>query len=148
MGVPFVHNGESYQYDEKYSYKDFTGRDLSERKDMSSIVIYSSCFSQEKPGSLSLPSNLTGTTFIACNLDNVSVPAGNTVIDCSVRKFKAQNDLEDWIVDDSLVPIEPVNKELFQHLGISVNPIDIPAVKQTQPATIKKMNNGVVVGDI
>jgi hypothetical protein len=87
-------------YNETYSEQDMTGWDLSGRTDMSGITIHGLCLSHEKPEANVLPADLTGTTFIACNLDNVYVPLGNTLIDCSNRMFKANpDDAHDWEVD-------------------------------------------------
>lgn len=36
------------------------------------------------------------------------------------------------------VPVEPANKKLFEMLGISINPKDIPKVKLDEPITVKK----------
>ena len=91
-----------------YSDKDFTGQDLSGRDDMDNLFIEGSCFAQQIPNTESLPSSLTGTTFYYCNLDNVKIPAGNTVISCSTRKIKTFDDGLDWLVDDDLNQISPL----------------------------------------
>jgi len=125
---------------EKYSFKDFTGWDLSDRTDMSGIIIEGSCFSHETPDSIVFPSIMTGTTFMACNLDNCFIPPGNTVQNnCSKRRFKIQNDLEDWICDRNNVPVEPVGKKYFLQLGLSIDPASIPAIKQEICATTLKL---------
>lgn len=111
----------------KYSHKDFTGHDLSDRKDMDNIVIENSCFSNETPDALILPANLTGTTFIDCNLDNVFIPKGNTVVRGSVRRFQVQNDREDWLLDGQGKPSSPTNPGDFDKLGLSKDPVDLPA---------------------
>lgn len=83
-----------------YDDQDMTGHDLSGRTDMSGLTIHGLCLSHEKPEAQVLPSDLTGTTFIACNLDNVLVPPGNTLINCSNRMFQANpDDGQDWLVD-------------------------------------------------
>lgn len=136
-----IYNGIEYNISEKYSNKDMTGWNLSNRKDMNGIVISNSCLSNEILDASVLPSDLSGTTFIDCNLDNVIVPVGNLVLGGSQRKFKCQNDGEDWIVDAiQKKAIEPVNKKLFLNLGISIDPKDIPAIKQDQAITVKKIN--------
>jgi len=89
-----------------YSFNDFTGANLSGKTDMFDIEIRSSCFSQEKPDSNIFPQNMSGVTFINCNLDNCIIPAGNAVIDCSQRRFKAQDDGFDWLIDKNNNPIE------------------------------------------
>lgn len=90
-----------------YSFKDFTNQDLSDRTDMSNLVIEGSCFSQEKPDTPSFPSTMTGTTLVACNLDNAVVPAGNIISPCcSRRRFMRQDDGFDWLLDENNNPIE------------------------------------------
>lgn len=111
-----------------YDNQDMTGWDLSDRKDMSGLFIEGLCLSQESPNSKVLPANLIGTTFSYCNLDNVLIPAGNIVQNCSTRLFKVQNDGEDWIVDSGVhKPLVPVNSNVFIQLGLSIDPADIPA---------------------
>lgn len=134
----FVYQGIKYNLNPTYSNKDMTGWDLSGRKDMNNIVIHGLCLSWETPNAQALPPDLHGTTFIMCNLDNVFVPLGNTVIDCSVRCFKAQNDLEDWHVDpQTLQPLTPLHPESFTAVGLSIDPKDIPATKMDICATQK-----------
>lgn len=120
-------HGISYDVSEKYSDKDMTGQDLSNNKDMNGIVIHNSCLSNEEPNAPMLPSDLKNVTFLACNLDNVFIPPGNTVIDCSMRKFKVQNDLRDWEIDDSNKPTKILNEKSWIQQGFSVDPADIPA---------------------
>lgn len=89
-----------------YSDKDFTGQDLSSRADMDGLFIENSCFSNETPRALVLPSTLSGTTFSYCNLDNVFIPTGNTLINCSNRFFRSIDGV-DWLLDpETLEPIE------------------------------------------
>jgi len=130
MGTNIVNNLE-FTYDDNYSHKDFTGRELLD-KDLSGITIFGSCFLQEIPDSKIFPDNMTGVTFINCNLDNVFIPAGNETIGCSQRKFKVQNDMIDWILDTDLKPKEPISKEEFIKYGISIDPKDIPKTKMTE----------------
>lgn len=105
-----IYNGVNY--DEplaELSNKDLTGLDLSFRSDLNNKIIAFSCLSHEKPNSRCLPDNLTGAIFIMCNLDNVFVPNGNQVIDCSTRCFAAQQDGRDWILNpNTLEPISPL----------------------------------------
>jgi len=94
-----TYQGIQYDCDEVYSNKDHTGHDLSDRKDISGIVIHGLCLSNETPNARVLPLDITGTTFLCCNLDNVFIPDGNTLINCSNRLFQAQEDGHDWIVE-------------------------------------------------
>lgn len=124
-----------------YSNKDFTGHDLSDRHDMNNLTISNSCFSQETPNRKIFPANLLGVTFVDCNLDNVLVPPGNLLVNCSKKVFKVQNDLEDWHVDpNTLAPLKPLDEDRFDRLGISKKPVDIPAEKTIKPITAIKMD--------
>lgn len=136
-----IHNGIKYKVDDKLSNKDMTGWDLSDRKDLDGKIIYNSCLSHETPNAEILPSNLSGAIFIACNLDNVLIPKGNQIIDCSVKRFQIQNDGEDWIIDTkTLDPVEPIAKKMFLKLGLSIDPADIPADKQDVSAVLDKLD--------
>jgi hypothetical protein len=80
------------------------------------------------------PDDMTGVTFYNCNLDNVYVPPGNTVIGGSQRRIKVQNDWEDWILEKKMgrwQPKEPMNKEERLEKNISIDPRKIPKKKFT-----------------
>ncbi len=95
---------------------------------MNGLTIENSCFSNEAPHALVFPDDLTGVTFVDCNLDNVFVPEGNTIVGGSHRYFQVKNDGEDWVVDpDTLEPIEPLNLRAYEMLQLSVDPRDLPA---------------------
>lgn len=130
------------KFDAKYSNKDMTGWDLSDRKDMSGINIQGLCLSWEVPDAHALPVNLVGTTFVGCNLDNVWVPSGNTLVNCSNRRFKVQNDGEDWEIHPvTKTALVPLNKQSFIDLGLSIDPKDIPIAKQDISVTQKARND-------
>ena len=93
---------------EKYSYKDFTGQTLDFATDLDNITIYGSCFSQEILDRHVFPENVTGLVLIKCNLDNVYLPAGATAEQCSRRRFQAQEDGVDWILDENNNPVEKI----------------------------------------
>lgn len=93
----------------EYDNQDMTGWDLSDRKDMSGLTITGLCLSHEKPEANVLPPDLTGTTFIHCNLDNVFISPGNMLIESSNRMFKCMEDGQDWLVDDNGNPIALLN---------------------------------------
>lgn len=131
---------------EKYSYKDFMGQSFTHlpASDFNNSEIVGSCFYQQAaPKTKVFPVGITGVRFIRCNLDNVLIPSGNTVEpDCCHRKIMIQNDLEDWLVDDSGKPIEPISKKTFENLGLSIDSKDIPEEKRvgdsvTQAKTIE-----------
>lgn len=104
-----------------YSNRDLTGFNLS-AENMDGMTIENSCLSDA-----TLPPTLTGTTFIDCNMDNVTVPEGNTLIRCSNRMIAVQNDGEDWVLDPiTREPIEPVNKKYLEMIGANTDPALIP----------------------
>lgn len=132
------YNNIEYEISDKYSFKDFTGRDLSNEKDMNDLVIYGSCLSHETPDASVLPSDLLGTTFIKCNLSNVKIPDGNMVIDCITTRFKVQNDLRDWEIDSENKPVKVIGEKFWIQQGFSVDPLDIPKTKANSITDIKK----------
>jgi hypothetical protein len=121
---------------EKYSFKDFMNQDFSgvDASEFNDTEIKGSCFYQEDDAKEIFPSDMTGVTFIRCNLDNVIIPAGATVDkSCINRRIKVQNDLEDWFLDGSSQPTEPMHKDDYLRLGLSTDPADIPATKMDEP---------------
>lgn len=117
------------EFNPKYSLKDFTGRNLSNEKDLSKTAIHGSCFSQEKPDTHVFPEDMTGVTFDWCNLDNCFIPAGNTVLNCSTRRFCCQKDGEDWIITSDNKIVEPVNKKWFEMNKRSIDPASLSGAK-------------------
>lgn len=112
-----------------YSRRDFTGRNLTERTDMNGLTIAGSCFSQEIPDSIVFPPGMTGVTFINCNLDNCVIPPGNKVQGGSRRRFKVQNDLNDWEIDENDIPTNVMGSEFFYQNGLRhPNPALLPDV--------------------
>lgn len=88
-----------------YSFKDFTGGVLKDADDISDITIIGSCFSQESPDTHVFPDNMTGVSFVRCNLDNVFIPAGNSTEDCSQRRYM-RIDGQNWLVDEDNNPVQ------------------------------------------
>lgn len=141
-------------FNEKYSYHDFMHLSFKDKKaeEFNDTEIIGSCFYQECDFDDPVvekdifPDGMKGVIFRRCNLDNVQVSVANTVeLDCTHKKIKIQNDLEDWILDATLKPIEPMAKEYFIELGISVNPKDIPPTKQSKSITQTKEDDLRVV---
>lgn len=125
----------------KYSFADFTHQSFKDISvsEFNNTVIKGSCFYQEAKENDTevlkdiFPDGMTGVIFQRCNLDNVLIPLGNTVeSNCTNRKIKIQNDWQDWILDSSLDPVEPMNKNQWLRKGVSIDPKDIPAEKMTQ----------------
>jgi hypothetical protein len=138
--------GDEVVYNDKYSFKDFTGRSLLKATDLNGAIIFGSCFSQEIPDTKIFPNDMIGVTFYNCNLDDVFIPAGNIVVGGTQRKFKVQNDREDWLLNDDLTPKEPINKEEYLKLGLSVDPKGLPKDMMLEDIIEKKqkeLNEGV-----
>ena len=87
-----------------YSHKDFTGQCLIERTDLNGQTITGSCFSHEVPDTHIFPDDMTGVTFINCNLDNCFIPDGNIVQGGSQRRYM-NIDGVDTLVDADNQPI-------------------------------------------
>lgn len=128
------------QINEKYSYKNFTNTVMTDAdvNELNNTIIVGSCFYQENlPDRHIFPDNMTGVVFKRCNLDNVYIPSGNFVETegankSTHKKIKVQNDLDDWILDGTLKPKEPMNKEQRLKSGVSIDPKDIPDKKFTK----------------
>jgi len=130
----------------KYSYRDLTNMVMTDYKatEFNDSIIEGTCFFQDGVVDRHIfPSAICGVVFRRCNLDNVFIPAGNTVImtgdnACCARKIMIQNDLSDWILNNDLTPKEPMDKEEREKLGISCDPKDIPIKKQSEYIVDKK----------
>ena len=126
---------------EKYSFKAFPYHGLSFKnvnvKEFNNTIIKGSCFYQEWVEGDSnvikdiFPDGMKGVTFINCNLDNIYIPVGNTILGSSHKKIAVQNDLSDWILDNQLKPKIPMDKEQRLKAGISIDSKDIPNTKFT-----------------
>lgn len=107
----------------KYSYfssRDYTNLNLEDvQENMNHEIIRGACFSQQEPDTKVFPDKMSGVTFINCNLDNVVIPEGNKLIDCSNRRYKVQNDLNDWEIDENGNPVRLVNWQYFEKLGLN-----------------------------
>lgn len=127
--MKITYNEITYNCSDEFSFKDFTGR----ANINPSGIIYASCFSQEEADRHIFPDGMTGVTFIKCNLMNVFIPAGNTVIDCLQERFKVQNDRNDWLIGADNKPTMPIDHKIFTKLGLPIpNPLDIPKIKLGQ----------------
>ena len=136
--MKIVYDGQLIDCDEQFSQKDFTGRSRVEIPN--GAVVYASCFSQETLDSDIFPEGMKDVKFYNCNLDNVFIPDGNEVISCSQKRFKAQNDLNDWLVDEKGDPTKPVNYSLFEKMNLPLpNPNDIPVQLASDPIDLIKV---------
>lgn len=126
LAVTIVHDGVSYDCDPTYSFRDFTGHNLSLKGDMDGKTICRSCFSNETPEAEVLPPMLTGATFVESNLANVHIPDGNTVVGCNTIRFKVQTDGMNWRIGKLGQPLEPLDPEAYAALGLGTDPADLP----------------------
>lgn len=70
-------NGERIDCSDEYSCKDFTGKIVNL---LDGINVYGSCFSQDTETAINVfPENMTGVTFLNCNLHGCIIPMGNNV---------------------------------------------------------------------
>lgn len=137
--MKFTYNKTEYDINDAFSFKDFTGQS-HQNLDKISGVVYGSCFSNETPDVHIFPDNMTGVTFIKCNLMNVFIPAGNTVIDCNQTRFKVQTDLNDWILNPDNTPKEPTDAKIFTKFKLPIPlPQDIPTQKATERIDLFKV---------
>lgn len=89
-----------------FSNRDFTGLDILDAGEfINDMTIICSCFSQQKPDTRVFPDNVQNLILQYCNLDNVYIPAGVTVFECSTRRIIVQ-DGDDWLADENNNPIE------------------------------------------
>lgn len=124
---------ETVPINNMYSYGSFENKNFinSEPDEFNNSIIYGSNFSQKNHRTIVFPVNITGVYFLRCNMDNVYIPPGIEIFECSNKQIKLMNDLEYWEVDEYGNPLVPREKKLFEDLGISIKPRDIPAEKST-----------------
>ena len=124
-----LYDGQIIEYSDEYSHKG----QISSWRDKNippGTVIYNTHFSKEIPDTKVFPDNMTDVTFYNCNLDNVVLPTGNIYINHTPqRRYKCQNDLMDWEIDETDKPIRPLCKTYFEDAGYSQNPVHIPVEK-------------------
>ena len=132
--------------------EEFSNRDFTRYGSVINIpdgsVVYGSCFSQEVPNTPVFNPAMRNVTFRNCNLSNVRVPQpnNNVLIDCRVDQFQAQNDLNDWIVDDLGKPVEILNKAQFIKLGLPLPlPSNIPLTRVTERVDLIEAAQALVV---
>lgn len=109
---------EEYEYDEKLSFRDFANRDFLDTP-LDGAVIYGSVFSNETPEA-EIFGSADGTVFIRCNMDNVAIPKGATLIDCTQKRFMVQNDGNDWLLGEDGLPEKPVDFKYYEKRGLPV----------------------------
>ena len=88
--------------------------------------IVGSCFAQDDPYTDVFPPDMKGVTFRDCNLNNCDIPDNNTIIGGTNKHHWMENDGEQWALDASLRPIEPLSPKRYDDLGLSKKPADLP----------------------
>lgn len=119
-------------YSDVWSFQNFTNKRnvfQGRGKELDGLVVYSTTFYQEARDVDIFPSDVQNLTLAFCNLDNVKIPAGVTLIQCSTRRLQVQNDLRDWELNDKNLPVKVTNEAYEKSLGRSIDPTDIPPVK-------------------
>ena len=121
----------------KYSYKSLKRQSFVDvdAREFNHTDIVGSSFYQNEPYTDVFPSNITGVTFINCNLDNVEIPSGATVNNGTNKHIRTMNDGEYWIVGKDGKPVEPRDKERYVEFGLSIDPKNIPATPLAEPIT-------------
>lgn len=133
---------------EKLSHKDFMNQSflMDESADWSNKTIVGTNLYQEIIGEFKgrinvLPDGVENLVLERCNLDNVLIPEGVTVIGGSNRVVLVQTDAEDWECDDDGNPIRPVNWKKYEKLGASTDPADLPD-EQMEKSVLKEYSYG------
>lgn len=117
------------------SCKDFTREQFVDIAD--GAYVYGSCFSKEMPDTVIFRADMKGVTFRNCNLMNVRIPDGNTVIDCQTQRFTVQNDGNDWVIGEDGKPVEPLNSLIFRKRGLPLpDPKEIPLLPVEKPVDL------------
>ncbi len=115
-----------------YHYDQDICADLSHRRinlidrNWNDFVFYALDFSQGSPDTHIFPEDMTGAVFINCNLDNVFLPEGNTVIGGTKKKFRVQNDGRDWYLNEQDQPTRPTNEKYWVKHDTFTDPMYIP----------------------
>lgn len=132
-----IWNDQRIQYSDEFSFKRFGGSLIIP----SGTTVYATNFSREVPDSTVFRSTMTGVTFLECNLDNILIPEGNivkTIYRTPARRFRAENDLRDWLLDTQDQPTRLIDEEYWDEKGYSVDPRDIPPQRIRSPEEIPK----------
>jgi len=115
-------------------------------KEFNNTEIIGSCFAQDNPFTDVFPSGITGVTFVNCNLNNCNIPAGNIIQGGSNKHHKAQNDGEEWIVNNNLKPIEPLKPKNYDTYNLSKDPKDLPIKPLTESIIVQAEKAKVKAG--
>jgi hypothetical protein len=128
------------EINKKYSYGNFTAATFTQLdpKEFNDTIIKGSCFFKDLNADgddkwqESFPKDMTGVIFDGCNLDNIYIDEiKNTILPtCTHKLIKTQNDLMTWEIDEVTgKATKPLDTKMFDMLGLSKNPDDIPDTK-------------------
>jgi len=125
---------------DKFSHSSFKTMIDVDGMELDDTYIQGSCFYQDSaPYSDVFPKLPEGgrCELLDCNVDNCKLPEGYVCTGRTTNKhFLEQKTLENWIVDERLKPIEPVEVAKHVTLGISIKPSDLPTEKRSEPITV------------
>lgn len=136
-GTVLLEGVELIEYDDEYSFKDYSqGRiSLLDGVDLAGEVIYASNFYQDDAGVDKLPHQ--NYTLVKCNVDNLIIPEEVTLIQTEPNYIEMQNDQNYWHVDNEGKPTVPLGFEVFQEEGLPMPEVkDIPAEKADNPINL------------
>ncbi len=135
-------DGQTVVFNDECSLKNFTNVPFcfpGHEKELDGITIYASCFCQSVLDTDVFPADVKNLTLVYCNLDNVNIPAGVTVVEFRPAiRFKVQNDLRDWELDGNNLPVKVCGEKAWIMAGCSVDPADIPATPAKSIDLVKK----------
>lgn len=140
-----LYNGSQIEMSEEFSFKDFTRHHvLIDIPDGTNV--YASCFSKEEPDFTLFRPNMRNVTFYNCNMDNVRVPQpnNNQIIGGSNRRYKVQNDLNDWEIDITGQPTSPVDWKVYVKFGLPIpSPATIPLQRVAERVDLMAIAKGL-----
>ena len=121
---------------EKYSRQDFSNMKFTDvaASEFNNTTIVGSNFYQEFFLDVDVfPNSVTGVTFENCNLDNVVIPDGCTLINCSNRRIQIQNDGRLWELGNNNKPVNCITQD-YDDSGNLINhsPNNIPAAYELE----------------
>lgn len=120
-----------YEYSDEWSFKDYhdTSSDIP-----NGTTVYASQFWSHELDTNPFRADMRDVTFVRCHLDNVIIPEGNTLVECWHRRWKVQNDGNQWEIDKDGKPTVPMMAaKQFLKRGLLVpDPKDIPTEKVSE----------------
>lgn len=138
------YDGQKVEMHDQFSWKIFRGIFVDIPDGMN---VYHSDFSKEIADIHIFRDDMKGVTFYNCNLDNIFIPEGNTLIGCTNDRMARQNDYRDWYIDEEDKPVKLVNEDQWIERGTWTDPARIPKdfhriEKMTATQYQKALKNG------